>query len=47
MGSSAEEWPIKTFKDLDEAGADVEEYKEAVYKKRDPYGDHRDTRKAA
>src|SRR6478736_611391 len=24
---------------LDEAGADVEEYKEAVYRKRDPYGD--------
>lgn len=32
---------------LDEAGADVEEYKEAVYRIRDPYGDHRDTRKAA
>lgn len=32
---------------LDEAGADVEEYKEAVYRKRDPYGDHRENRKSA
>lgn len=32
---------------LDEAGADVEEYKEAVYRKRDPYADHRENRKSA
>lgn len=32
---------------LHEAGADVEEYKEAVYRKRDPYGDHRENRKSA
>jgi hypothetical protein len=32
---------------LDEAGADVEEYKKAVYRVRDPYGDHRQNRKAA
>ena len=32
---------------LHEAGADVEEYKEAVYRKRDPYADHRENRKSA
>jgi hypothetical protein len=32
---------------LDEAGADVAEYAEAVYRKRDPYGDHRENRKSA
>lgn len=42
-------WRCEFYKmcQLDEAGADVEEYKEAVYRKRDPYGDHRENRKSA
>lgn len=31
----------------DETGADVEEYKEAMYTRTDPYADHRENRKAA
>lgn len=42
-------WRCEFYKmcQLDEAGADVEEYKDAVYKRRDPYGDHRQNRKSA
>lgn len=32
---------------LDEAGADVEEFKDSMFKRRDPYGDHRQNRKSA
>lgn len=32
---------------LHEAGSDFQEYKEAAYKERDPYGDHRQNRKSA
>lgn len=42
-------WKCSFYKmcQMDEAGADVEEFKEAMFRYRDPYGDHRQNRKSA